>query len=236
MYRRTRGELRVAETLQRSLLPGSIAAPDGWRLTAHYEPAVGGRVGGDWYDAFELRDGRLAVLLGDVAGHGISAAGTMAQLRNALRAQLFSGATPAEALAELNAFSLHLVSRAFATVIAIRVDLESGHVNAASAGHLMPFVTGSTSGAVQAPILLSPPVGVNGVSYRPSTFTIERGQGLVLFSDGLVERRHSTIDDGLERLAEVLTTANSASASRISTAMASDGADDDVTIVTLRRL
>ena len=102
LYRRTRGALRVAETLQRSLLPESIPTLASWQLSAHYEPAAGDNVGGDWYDAFELRDGRLIVLLGDVAGHGIAAAGTMAQLRNALRAQLFAGATPAEALNQLN--------------------------------------------------------------------------------------------------------------------------------------
>ena len=103
--------------------PTSIPTLDGWQLSAHYEPAAGGRVGGDWYDAFELRDGRLVVLIGDVAGHGITAAGTMAQLRNALRAYLFAGAAPAEALNQLNDFCVHMLPRAFATVIVARVDL-----------------------------------------------------------------------------------------------------------------
>jgi chemotaxis family two-component system sensor kinase Cph1 len=235
LYRRTRGALRLAETLQRSLLPGSLPAPDGWAFTAHYEPAVGGRVGGDWYDAFELRDGRLIVLIGDVAGHGVTAAGTMAQLRNALRALLFAGAAPAQALGELNEFSLHQVSRAFATVIIARVEPESGRAEAASAGHLMPFITGF-SAAVQAPIRLSPPIGVSGTTYHGSEFTLERGQGLVMYSDGLVERRHSTIDDGIARLGAALDTAESPDAAALSATMASDDADDDVTVVTLRRL
>lgn len=236
LYRRTRGALRIADTLQRSLLPESIPALDGWVLSAQYEPATGGRVGGDWYDAFPLRDGRLVMLLGDVAGHGLTAAGTMAQLRNALRALLFAGAAPAEALGELNEFSLHMVSRAFATVIAARVDLDSGRVEAASAGHLMPFITGSTPRATQAPVRLSPPIGMSGITYHPSEFTVERGQGLVMYSDGLVERRRSTIDDGIERLATVLGGAKFASATQISAAMAFGNAEDDVTIVTLRRL
>jgi chemotaxis family two-component system sensor kinase Cph1 len=126
LYRRARGELRVAETLQRSLLPESIPKLENWLLSAHYEPAAGGRVGGDWYDAFLLRDGRLIVLLGDVAGHGITAAGIMAQLRNVLRAQLFTGATPAEALNQLNYFCLHLLPSAFATALVARVDLDPG--------------------------------------------------------------------------------------------------------------
>lgn len=235
LYRRTRGALRMAETLQRSLLPESIPTLDNWRLSAHYEPAAGDNVGGDWYDAFELRDGRLVVLVGDVAGHGIAAAGTMAALRNALRAQLFAGAAPAEALEQLNEFCLHMLRGAFATVIAARVDLGSGRVEAASAGHLMPYLTNSSAPAVPAPIKLSPPIGVKGVKYTPSTFTVEPGHGVVLFSDGLVERRGESIDDGLDLLAENLGRAGDTTATEIWTAMASGHTDDDVTIITLRR-
>jgi hypothetical protein len=184
LYRRTRGALRVAETMQRSLLPDSIPTIDGWQLSAHYEPAAGGRVGGDWYDAFLLPDGRLIVLIGDVVGHGLTAAGTMAQLRNALRSQLFAGAAPAEALNQLNAFAVYMMQRAFATVLAARVDLGSGRVEAASAGHLMPYLV-SSAAPVPAPIELSPPIGVRGQTYEPSEFTIEPGHGLVMFS-GLV--------------------------------------------------
>lgn len=235
LYRRTRGALRVAETLQRSLLPDVIPTLESWQLSAHYEPAAGDNVGGDWYDAFELRDGRLIVLIGDVAGHGIAAAGIMAALRNALRAQLFVGAAPAEALDQLNEFCLHMLPGAFATVIAARVDLASGHVEAASAGHLMPFLTGTLRTAVPAPIRLSPPIGIKGVTYAPSTFTVEPGQGMVLYSDGLVERRGEAIDDGLDRLAETLGRAGETPASRIWTEMASGHIEDDVTIITLRR-
>ena len=234
LYHRTRSALRVADTLQRSLLPQSIPTLDGWELTAHYEPAAGGQVGGDWYDAFQLRDGRLIVLIGDVAGHGLAAAGTMAQLRNVLRAQLFTGAAPAEALDQLNAFCGHMMTRTFATVIVARIDLATGHAEAASAGHLMPFIVSSTVDA--APITLSPPIGVRGMTYQPSAFTIERGDGVVMYSDGLVERRRATIDEGLDRLAVILGRSAGVTASWISTAMASQETDDDVTIVTLRRL
>lgn len=236
LYRRTRGALRVAETLQRSLLPTSIPTVDGWELSAHYEPAVGGRVGGDWYDAFETRDGRLIVLIGDVAGHGMAAAGTMAQMRNVLRAYLFTGDTPAEALDRLNDFCLHMVSRAFVTVIVARVDLGSGSVEAACAGHLIPYVARPGEVAVPAPVRLSPPIGAIGTTYEASAFTIAPGQALVMFSDGLVERRDEPIDDGIERLAETLGGTADSTATWISTAMASSETDDDVTIVTLRRL
>jgi serine phosphatase RsbU (regulator of sigma subunit) len=159
----------------------------------------------------------------------------MAQLRNALRAQLFAGAAPAEALNQLNAFAVHMMPRAFATVLVARVELESGRAEAASAGHLMPFVVDLGGSVIPAPIELSPPIGVRGLTYEPSEFTIEPGQGLVMFSDGLVERRRSTIDDGLDRLAAILDGAGNEAASWISTAMASRETDDDVTIVTLRR-
>lgn len=235
LYRRTRGALRMAETLQRSLLPQSIPTLEGWRLSAHYEPAAGGRVGGDWYDAFQLRDGRLILLLGDVAGHGMAAAGTMAQMRNALRAHLFAGAAPADALNQLNDFCVHMMSRPFATVLVLRIDLGAGHVEAASAGHLIPFITSAVQTAVQAPMKLSPPIGVRGMTYKSSTFAITPGQGLIMYSDGLVERRHAPIDDGLASLSDVLDRIGSASAAQISTAMSTSETDDDVTIVTLHR-
>jgi chemotaxis family two-component system sensor kinase Cph1 len=234
LYRRTRSALRMAETMQLSLLPDSIPTLENWQLSAHYEPAAGGRVGGDWYDAFELRDGRLVVVLGDVAGHGITAAGTMAQLRNALRAKLFVGTNPAEALTELNEFCEHLMPRAFATVVVARIDLRSGAVEAACAGHLIPYLTNSVT-AVQAPIQLSPPIGLKNVSYAPSTFTMEPGHRLVMYSDGLVERRGEAIDDGIDRLEKTLARAGEAPASGIRAAMEWGDTHDDVTIVTLRR-
>lgn len=235
LYRRTRGALRVADLLQRSLLPESLPMVEGWKLSSHYKPAAGDRVGGDWYDAFPLRDGRLIVLLGDVAGHGVTVAGTMAQVRNVLRAQLFADATPAEALTQLNEFCVHMLPSAFATAVVARVDLGSGQVEAACAGHLIPFLTNSVPTAVAAPIRLSAPIGVNGASYATSAFTVEPGHGLVLFSDGLVERRGEAIDDGLDRLARTLGGAGDVPASSIWTAMAAGRTDDDVTIVTLRR-
>lgn len=234
LYHRARGALRLADMLQRSLMPESLPTLSGWRLSAHYEPAAGDRVGGDWYDAFELRDGRLILLLGDVAGHGITVAGLMAQLRSALRAQLFLGATPAEALTQLNDFCVHMLPQAFATAIALRVDLVSGQVEAASAGHLMPYLANAGPSVIAAPIRLSPPVGVKGAMYSASTFTVSRGQSLVMFSDGLVERRGGVIDDGLDRLAAVLGSAGDTPASGIFRAMAG-ATEDDVTIVTLRR-
>lgn len=236
LYRRTRSALRVAEMLQRSLLPESIPTVEGWELSADYRPAAGGRVGGDWYDAFELRDGRLVVLLGDVAGHGLAAAGTMAQLRNVLRANLFAGATPGTAISDLNSFSVHLMPRTFATVIVARIDIRTGHVEASSAGHLMPFITGSVDDTpTAAPIKLSPPIGVRGATYVTSEFDVEPGQFMVMFSDGLVERRTASIDEGLQRLSAQLAASRDRRAPRVSAAMTPNDTDDDVTVIILGR-
>ncbi|MBO0678314.1 SpoIIE family protein phosphatase [Mycolicibacterium sp. S2-37] len=236
LYNRTRDELRVAEILQRSLMPETLPTLENWQLTSHYEPSGVGRVGGDWYDAFQLRDGRLIVLLGDVAGHGITVAGTMAQLRNALRAHLFAGAAPADALTQLNAFSSHMLPGAMATVVIARIDLGSGYVEAASAGHLMPYLTNSGTAAAAAPIQLSPPIGLRDAVFHQSAFVVEPDHGFVMFSDGLVERRSHGIDDGLELLSQTLGRAGDAPASWLCAQMGSADTDDDVTVVTLRRL
>ncbi len=238
MYQRTRGELRTAEMLQRSLLPDALPVLPGWDVSAHYEPAAGGRVGGDWYDAFRRRDGRLVVVLGDVAGHGLEAAGTMAQLRNGLRAHLFDGLAPEEALDRINRFSTNLLPGAFATAAVACVELGSGRVRAASAGHPMPFVVTPRAAGVAAqpaPIQVSPPLGVTDVDYVASEFTLPCGAGLVFFSDGLIERRDEGIDTGLDALAGALTQLGPVDAHAIWAQAARGDVADDVTVLALRR-
>jgi chemotaxis family two-component system sensor kinase Cph1 len=99
---------------------------------------------------------------------------------------------------------------------------------------LIPFLTSTSGPTVPAPIQLSPPIGIKGVSYKPSVFTLEPGQGLVIYSDGLVERRGESIDDNMDQLAEAVGHARHASASWIRMVM-SENTHDDVTIVTLHR-
>jgi two-component system, chemotaxis family, sensor kinase Cph1 len=132
------------------------------------------------------------------------------------------------------------VHKAFATVIVASIDPATGQVEAASAGHLMPYLTNGTAAAVPAPVRLSPPVGAREMVAAPSEFVIEPGQTLVMYSDGLVERRGQSIDDGLARLATTLARVGDVPAADIWTAMASGNTgnidtDDDVTILTLRR-
>ncbi|GAB2460510.1 hypothetical protein GCM10027265_07050 [Jatrophihabitans fulvus] len=234
MFQRASTELRLAETLQRNLQPRMPDVAGGWHLSAHYEPAEGGRVGGDWYDALYLPDGRLAAVLGDVAGHGIAAAGTMAQLRNVLRAYLHDGDPVAEAVAKANRFATQLLPGAFATLAIAAADLDTGEVEAVSAGHPLPFLLAPGAEPATPAIVVSPPVGIRRVDYRASTFTMQPGQWLVLFSDGLIERRGEVIDVGRQRLSEALASLSTWQAPDIREAVDRDVADD-ATIVSLGR-
>ena len=234
LYQRTRGDLRLAMTLQRSLLPEALPQIPGWELSAHYEPAEAGRVGGDWYDAFQLRDDRLVLVLGDVAGHGIGAAGTMAQLRNALRAHLFDGAAPHEALTRINDFATHLLPDAFATAVVARIDLGTGEIEMTSAGHPMPFVIAPGTPARPAGLAISPPLGVTEATYGPSTVHLAPGESMVVFSDGLVERRTEDIDAGLRHLGTTLSSLEHPDALTVHGIHPGD-TDDDVTVILLHR-
>ena len=237
LYTRSRQGLRLAEVLQRSLLPSSLPDLPGWAITARYQTAEGGQVGGDWYDALVTSDDTLTVVLGDVAGHGIAAAGIMAQLRNALRAYLFCSLSPADALDQLNQFTIDLLPTAFATVVVASIHVPTGRVRAASAGHLPPFVTVSGSRAVPASLRTSPPIGVPSHDRGISEFTIVPGAGLILFSDGVVERRTENLDISLDRLAEALGRLESdhPDATQIFAAIAEPGAHDDATVLAVNR-
>ncbi len=235
LYARAEREVQLAASLQRSLLPTLPEVP-GWGLSAHYEPAAGGRIGGDWYDAFWLRDGRLAIALGDVAGHGISAAGTMAQLRNALRAFLSDGASPADAAGRLNRFCTLLLPGAFATVAVGLIDVTTGAFESVVAGHPKPLVLGSDGSARPGPFTTSPPIGVPGARHESVHFTLAPGEGLVLFSDGLVERRDEDLTDGLARLAATVGQLGSAlTAEAVYRSIVAAPVADDATVLVLRR-
>ena len=122
-------EHEVAETLQRSLLPERLPRLDGIELAARYLPAgAGSAIGGDWYDAIELEDGRVAVVVGDVVGHGLRAAATMGQLRNAFRAYGLVESTPAEVMGRVNRLLARDDEGAMATVLYLVIDRDRGEV------------------------------------------------------------------------------------------------------------
>ena len=191
-------ERRIAVTLQRSLLPTSLPAVAGIELEARYTPGTSIEVGGDWYDALPLPDGRLAVVIGDVAGKGLRAAALMGELRAGLRAYAIEGGGPVETLARLDRLAVR--SAHMATVVMLDVDPSSGAVEFGSAGHLPPLLVRADGSAAFLGGGASAPLLAFHADVPAGTAALDPGDRVVLYTDGLVERRYEVIDDSLERL------------------------------------
>jgi PAS domain S-box-containing protein len=195
----------TASALQAAALPRSLPQSDRLGLAAGYRAASEGtQVGGDWYDAFELQSGHIALVVGDAAGHGLTAAALMTQMRNALRAHLFDGFGPSESIAKLSSFVATQEPEAFATIICLDIDPLSGAVTWASAGHPAPILLGSQGNSRHLHGKPAPPIGY---SYPPSAdrppehhFVLDGGDRLVMFTDGLFERRGVDLEIGLTHL------------------------------------
>ena len=200
-------EQRVAaRTLQGHLLPTAPVDIAGAEVCTQYHPGRNGlEVGGDWFDVIDL-GGRLGLAVGDVCGHGLAAAAHMGQLRYSFRA-LVQAATPAEeALHVLNGIALELGTTA--TVAYTEVDLAGGACAVWRCGHLPPAVSDGDDGSVRWIGALGdggPMLGfLDRIVVPPIRTNLDRGDVLLLYTDGLVERRGEAIDDGLERLARAL--------------------------------
>jgi PAS domain S-box-containing protein len=195
-------EHRIAETLQRSLLPERLPKVEGLDLAARYLPAgQETAIGGDWYDVLERPDGRVALVVGDVVGQGLRAAATMGQLRNACRAYGLIEASPAEVVARINRLVTSGVEEAMATVLYLVLDRETGEVAFTSAGHPPPLLV-TAEGTRFLDGGRSVPVGaVEPAVFREGTAVLPPGSSLVLYTDGLVERRDVPIDRRLDVLA-----------------------------------
>ncbi len=192
----------VAGALQAVALPERLPEKGHLRLAAGYRPASeGAGVGGDWYDAFELPDGMLALAVGDAAGHGLRASAIMGQLRNALRGYLFDGCGAAGSLRRLDSLLAALEPDAFATVVCVIIDPSNGHGRWASAGHPAPVVVRANGGASVLMGEPAPPLGIAGTEeMHEHPLNLSAGDRLVLFTDGLIERRQSDIEIGLAHL------------------------------------
>ncbi len=193
-------EQNASRTLQLGLLGGELPEPDGAALTAAYRPGtVANEVGGDWYDAFELGAGRLAILVGDVVGHDLEAAVAMGQLRGAVRALAALGG-PAELLERLDSFVASLRGGSMTTMAYAELDVASGVLRYACAGHPPPLAIS----AAGEPRLLwggrSGPLGADIRSRLDESDRLEPGATLVLYTDGLIERRGESLAVGLDRL------------------------------------
>jgi PAS domain S-box-containing protein len=193
-------EVGTVEMLQRSLLPDRLPRRPGIRIAARYLPG-GADVGGDWYDAIPLGGGALGVAMGDVVGHGLSAAALMGQLRHAARAYALEGHPPAAVLDNLDRLVRNLEGGQMATLLYMVVDADLRTVRFASAGHVPPLAIGPDGRGRFLEGAPNPPLGVfDSATHAELTAELEPGSTIVLYTDGLVEQRGVSIDAGLEAL------------------------------------
>ncbi|MEV4275462.1 ATP-binding SpoIIE family protein phosphatase [Actinoplanes xinjiangensis] len=242
--RRFEAQHGTAQLLQRSMLPEHLPELDTFRIAARYDVGVDGNAaGGDFYDAFHLLDGRLAMVLGDVAGHDVRAAAVMGQVRAALRAMALTDPSPPSVLAGLDRLvgSLGAESRneeIFVTVVYGVLDPSDGSITLASAGHPPPVLrrAGRGGGPATAELVKVPPGAPLGLGGRWQTGAVrlEPGDTILMFSDGVVERRDRPLNDGLD----ALVTAAAASPSgdprnlcSLATAAVPGTTDDDVAVL-----
>ena len=195
-------EQTIAETLQRSALPASLPRIEGVQLAARYLPGTAELdVGGDWFDAIPLPDGRLGLVVGDVVGKGVQAASTMAQLRNALRAFSLDRMKPSSTIARLNRLAEEVVETAFATVVYAVLDPAAHVCRITAAGHPPPLVAYPDGRVVLVEGGRGLPLGAGpDTKYSYEVVDLPVGSVLLLYSDGLVERRGRPIDAGLDEL------------------------------------
>ena len=204
--RRYSRERATALTLQRSLLPTGLSAPSSVEVRHRYLP--GSKlieVGGDWYESIALPGGRVALVVGDVAGHGVRAAVTMGRLRTAIHTLARLELPPVETLQQLDELMQELGVREphFATCIYAIFDAVTGTCEVASAGHLPPLLVRPDGTNEFLDVAPAPPLGIGGGPIKSRTLDIDDGSLLVLYTDGLVEKRTADIDEGLGRLQEI---------------------------------
>ncbi|MEU9524089.1 SpoIIE family protein phosphatase [Streptomyces sp. NPDC048210] len=198
-------EREFATGLQSAMLPRRIQEIEGGEIAVRYHSAWSGReVGGDWYDVVTLPRGRIGVAVGDVQGHDTHAAAIMGQLRIALRAYAAEGHPPATVLARASRFLAELDTDRFATSTYAQVDLATGEVRVARAGHFGPLIR-HTDGRVGVPQVRGGlPLGISSdfgdEEYPETRLDLVPGETLVLYTDGLVEEPGADVDAGVAAL------------------------------------
>ncbi|WP_129311366.1 PP2C family protein-serine/threonine phosphatase [Streptomyces sp. L2] len=197
-----RSQVELAIALQRGMLPRDLPEVPGLHLAVRYAPACFGlNVGGDWYDAFTLPDGRIGLSIGDVQGHNIEAAAFMGQVRAGLRALATVTSEPGELLGRTNELLLTLGSELFATCTFMRLDPATGVLESARAGHI-PYVWATADGkSGVAEDEGGPPLGIlEKVDYAVTRHRLSTGGVYVLLTDGVVEGPSLSIEDGLDQV------------------------------------
>ncbi|HVB42977.1 MAG TPA: ATP-binding SpoIIE family protein phosphatase [Streptosporangiaceae bacterium] len=199
-------ERTTALTLQRAMLPTGLSAPKSVEVRHRYLP--GSKlieVGGDWYESIALPGGRVALVVGDVAGHGVRAAVTMGRLRTAIKTLTMLELPPAETLQRLDDLmhELGVFEPHFATCVYAIYDSVDGTCEVASAGHLPPLLVRPDGTSEFLDVSPAPPLGIGASPIISRTLPIDDGSLLVMYTDGLVEKRTEDIDHGLDALRKV---------------------------------
>ncbi len=198
----------VADVLQRAVLPDSLPEVEGLLLDAEYRAGVAGTyAGGDWYDVFELTSDLVFFSVGDVMGKGAPAAALMGQVRSAIRAYAVSGLSPTEVLSSLDRLFDTLIEDRVVTAVVGTITPSTGRVVLSNAGHPPPLVVRSDGNATFCPMerTLLIAAGLSGAPRPRDEVVLDRGDSLIMYSDGLIERRGEVITDGMERLANAAT-------------------------------
>ncbi|MGW8761133.1 SpoIIE family protein phosphatase [Streptomyces sp. NPDC055815] len=195
-------ESAVARGLQDALLPHRLPVRNGVDTVGRYLPGTQGMdVGGDWYDVIETGQGRLALVIGDVQGHGVAAAATMGQLRSAVRAFALGGHRPQDVMRGTNRLLIDLDPGQFASCCYVLLDPDTGDARAVRAGHPQPLLRRPDGTTEQIDLAGGMVLGVDDkASYPLTRLRLEPGAVLALFTDGLVEQPGKDIDEGIERL------------------------------------
>jgi serine phosphatase RsbU (regulator of sigma subunit)/anti-sigma regulatory factor (Ser/Thr protein kinase) len=233
----------LAEGLQQAMLPRRIPDVPGAQIAVRYRSARLGRdIGGDWYDIIALPGGRVGAVIGDVQGHDTHAAAVMGQLRIVLRAYAAEGHTPATVMARASVFLHELDTERFATCTYAQADLSTGVVQVVRAGHVDPLIRDQDGSCNRLPVQGGLPLGLSAefgrLEYPVSTLELDPGQTLLLYTDGLVEVPGADLDDGLQRLAELVHEGPrdlQLLADRLCEVVDDRGGDDDVALLLLRR-
>jgi serine phosphatase RsbU (regulator of sigma subunit)/anti-sigma regulatory factor (Ser/Thr protein kinase) len=192
----------VTSIMQRTLLPDALPQIPGMRFSAKYLPAGSGvKIGGDWYDVFQLTSGNLAFVIGDVVGRGVLAASVMAEIRTALRAYMMQGHELTRVVSMLNELLVSMGRSRGATLSILALDPEAEALEVVTAGHLPPLLIEPDGRARLLEQRHGLPVGVRGGhDYQSFSYPFPAGSRLLLYTDGLIERRDESIDLGLQRL------------------------------------
>ncbi len=233
-------ERRSAVALQQGMLASEPQVPAGMEVAHRFVPVGASMVGGDWHDIVPLPGGRAALIVGDAMGHGPEAAAVMVQLRTAAHTMADLDLPPGEVLGKLDRMAAGLPNASFATCVAAVIDTSDGSCVIAAAGHPPPVVAqadGSTQ-VLEQPT--GPLLGLGGGSFVESQVRLSPGATLALYTDGLVETRTRSVDEGITALREALSTALGRAGESLDGCCAAvtselrQSGEDDVTLVLAR--